>query len=288
MKNGSIDVIARKIAGALLIACLIIGGLLSEAAAAETSVAPDLPAAGTEPFHPGERLTYTLRWEFINAGEATLEVLPDDMLDGRPVRHFALTARSNSLLDKLYKVRDRIDAYTDLTLSRSVLYRKKQKEGRHERDIVVRFDWKEQTAVYANFGSPRDPVALMPGAFDPLSAFYFVRAVGLEPGKAVERPVTDGKKCVLGRVEVLGRETIRVNGRAYDTYRLEPDLRHVGGVFEKSRDAKIELWVSADHRHIPIRIKSKVVVGSFVGEIISDSGAVGPDRIQGGRIGVKR
>ena len=288
MKNGSIDVFAMKILGVFLIVCLIIGGILSEAAVVDTAISPDSAVPGTEPFHTGERLTYTLRWEFINAGEATLEVLPDETLDGRPVRHFVLTARSNSFLDKIYKVRNRIDAYADLSLSRSVLYRKKEKEGRHERDVVVRFDWKEQTVVYANFGSPRDPVPLMPGAFDPLSAFYFVRAVGLAPGKTLERPVTDGKKCVLGRVEVLERETIRVNGRAYDTYRLEPDLRHVGGVFEKSRDAKIELWVSADHRHIPIRIKSKVAVGSFVGEIISDSEAVGPDRIQGGRIGGKR
>jgi hypothetical protein len=40
-------------------------------------------------------------------------------------------------------------------------------------------------------------------------------------------------------------------------------------VFEKSKDAEIELWVSADKRRVPLRIKSKVIVGSFVGELIS-------------------
>jgi len=48
---------------------------------------------------------------------------------------------------------------------------------------------------------------------------------------------------------------------------LEPNLKDIGGVFEKSKDAKISIWVTADHRRIPVMIKSKVIVGSFVGEL---------------------
>lgn len=260
----------RASAGALL----ALGCMMGRVAAAEA------PPEGRAAFQHGERLVYALKWEFISAGEATLEVLPDASLEGRSVRRFVLTARTNSVLDKIYKVRNRIESFADLSMNHSVLYQKKQREGRHERDIVVRFDWRRQKAVYANFGSPRDPVALMPGAFDPLAAFYFVRTVFLEPGKVIDRPVTDGKKCVVGRVKVQGRETIRVNGRNYDTYRLDPDIKDVGGVFSKSRNAGIELWVSADHRRIPVRIKSRVAVGSFVGELISDSGAAAPDPIR--------
>jgi len=255
----------------IVVVFLISVQLLAGALAPDTAVGSDPSSTEMISFFPGERLTYALRWEFIAAGEATLEVLPHGVMDGRPVRHFALTVRSNSVLDKIYKVRDRIDAYTDMTLSRSVLYEKKQKEGRRERDIVVRFDLEKQTAVYTNFGRSKLPVALLPGTFDPLSAFFFVRASGLASGKVIERPVSDGKKCVRGRVEVLERETIWVNGRAYETFRLEPELMHVGGVFEKSPNAKIELWVSADRRHIPIRIRSRVAVGRFVGELVSDS-----------------
>ena len=61
-------------------------------------------------------------------------------------------------------------------------------------------------------------------------------------------------------------------GKTYDTYLIEPDLEHVGGVFEKSEDAIIQLWVTADKRRIPVQIKSEVVVGSFVGELVSDTG----------------
>lgn len=255
-------------------ALLTLGCLTGPVAAA------GLPPEGRAAFQPGERLVYALKWEFITAGEATLEVLPDASLEGRSVRRFLLTARTNSVLDKLYKVRNRIESFTDPSLDHSVLYLKNQREGRHERDIVVRFDWHRKTAVYTNFGNPRDPVGLLPGAFDPLGAFFFVRTARLEPGAVIQRPITDGKKCVLGRVRVIGRETIRVNGRDYDTYRLDPDLRHVGGVFSKSRNARIDLWVSADHRRVPVRIKSRVAVGSFVGELLFDSGAAAPGPVQ--------
>jgi len=256
----------------VLTAGLAACALLSIAVAADITAERAPVLNGVNAFGPGERLTYVLKWEFIHAGTATLAVLPDEIAGGRPVRHFRLTAETNRVLDKIYKVRDRIDAYTDLALNHSVLYRKIQREGRHERDVVVRFDWENQTAVYTNFGNPRDPVSLMPGAFDPLSAFYFVRAADLNINQVIERPVTDGKTCVKGRVAVLAREVIRVNGKDYDTYRISPDIKHVGGVFEKSKNARIELWISADHRHIPVRIKSRVAVGSFVGELVSDAG----------------
>ncbi len=50
------------------------------------------------------------------------------------------------------------------------------------------------------------------------------------------------------------------------------ELKHIGGVFEKSKNAEIKVWVTADTRRIPVKIKSKVVVGSFIGELISDAG----------------
>jgi hypothetical protein len=50
---------------------------------------------------------------------------------------------------------------------------------------------------------------------------------------------------------------------------VEPNLEHIGGVFKKSKDAKLKIWVTADSRRIPVKIKSKVAVGSFVGELMS-------------------
>jgi hypothetical protein len=53
---------------------------------------------------------------------------------------------------------------------------------------------------------------------------------------------------------------------------VEPDLKHVGGVFKKSKNAKLRIWVTADARRIPVKIESEVIVGSFVGELVSAEG----------------
>jgi hypothetical protein len=50
---------------------------------------------------------------------------------------------------------------------------------------------------------------------------------------------------------------------------VEPELRYIGGVFEKSKDAELNVWVTADEQRLPVKIKSKVIIGSFVAELIS-------------------
>ncbi|MFP4348038.1 MAG: DUF3108 domain-containing protein [Thermodesulfobacteriota bacterium] len=232
-------------------------------------IAVSSPEDGTRPFHPGEKLTYELRWEFIPAGHATLEVLPMTTVEGTPAFHFTAKAKSNRFVDTFYKVRDHVQGFTDSGMDRSLLYKKKQREGGHKRDIVVNFDWQNRTARYVNFDKAKDPISILPGTFDPISAFYFVRLFDLKEGMVLQRPITDGKKNVIGRVAVVKRETIQVSGREYDTFLLKPELEHVGGVFEKSENAEIRLWVTADSRRLLVRIESEVIVGSFVGDLVS-------------------
>ena len=221
------------------------------------------------PFAPGEKLTFQLRWGVVPAGQATLEVHPPEMIDGQPAHHFVLTARTNRFVDVFYKVRQRIDAYADVQMNRSLLYKELHTVHRKQRDAEIRFDWENLQAQYVNFGKAKAPIDIHPGAFDPLSVFYYSRL--FDPGRRalLERPVTDGKKCVIGRAAIVGRERIEVEGERYDTYLVEPELKEVGGVFEKSRDARIRIWVTADKRRIPVRIRSKVVIGSFTGDLVS-------------------
>jgi hypothetical protein len=231
------------------------------------------PAAGIDDaaaaFRPGERLTFALRWTVIPAGEAVLEVMPIEHMAGQDAYHFVLTARSNAFVDAFYTIRDRIDAWTGKDMQQSLLYRKKQHEGRTQRDITVSFDWHAMTAQYVNRGDVHDPITISDGTMDPLSIFYWSRTVRLNVGNRIQRSVTDGKKHVLGFADVIRRERINVPAGTFETFLIEPDLTHVGGVFEKSPDARIQLWVSADSRRLPVKLKSKVVVGSFTGELVS-------------------
>nr|WP_320115869.1 DUF3108 domain-containing protein [uncultured Desulfuromonas sp.] len=225
---------------------------------------PALAAA----YQRGEVLHYVLKWGAIPAGKATLSVEPLESVDGTLCHHFVLQARSNKALDLIFKVRDRIDAFAEYGLPRSRLYFKKQQEGRHKRDVVVRFDWQQGTATYRNRDKVKKPIELLPGSLDPLSAFYALRSERLVVGEALLLAVTDGKKNVLGEARVIRKEPITVAGRTYPTILIEPDLKQVGGVFKKSKNAAIQVWLTDDDRRLPVRLKSKVYIGSFVAELI--------------------
>ncbi len=228
------------------------------------------PAATADvPFLPGEKLTFLLKWQFVPAGEAVMEVQPIKTIDGVSAYHFVLTAQSYPFFDMFYKVRDRIDGFADIDMTHSLLYKKKQREGDYRKQVVVSFDWKQHQARYSNFDKKKKTISVLPGSFDPLSVFYWSRFQDLRENTIISRPVSDGRRSVIGRAKVVRRETIKIKDKSYDTYLLEPELKHVRGVFRKSKNAKLEIWVTADERRLPVRIKSKVAVGSFIGELVS-------------------
>ncbi|MBW2107540.1 MAG: DUF3108 domain-containing protein [Deltaproteobacteria bacterium] len=224
------------------------------------------------PFQIGERLDYSLKWGFIPVGVAVFEVLDGSSVTGIPSYLFRLTVRSHPVIDLIYKVRDHIESYVDRSMTHSLLYRKKQQEGRHKRDIEVRFDWKRSRAYRYNKGRYETRVDVPAGTFDPLGVFYAFRLNPISDGLVVETPVTDGKKAVIATARVVRREPVSLHKKTFDTYLVEPDLKHVGGVFEKSKDAKLQVWVTADFRRIVVALKSKVVVGHFSGELTSAPG----------------
>ena len=229
----------------------------------DTKTKPEIP------FAPGEKLVFELRWAVVPAGKAVLEVMPMKTIGGSAAYHFRMTAESNSFVDLFYKVRDRIDSFVAADMSRSIHYRQKQREGSSKRNIKVHFDWDNSTAQYSDGRKTKNAIDILPGTFDPLSVFYYSRLAEFEPNGTIKCPISDGKKLITGSAKIVRKETIEVPGGTFETYLIEPDLKDIGGVFKKSKDAKIQLWVTADERRLPVKIASKVSVGSFVGELMT-------------------
>lgn len=221
------------------------------------------------PFKPGETLTYNLRWKFIHAGSAVFTVRPTTEVDGMPACHFVLTVRSSPFLDLFYKVRDRVEAYTDFNVTRSLLYKNEQREGSYSRDVTVTFDWGSETAQFENRGEKKDPIFVYPGTFDPLSITYYIRLQELVPGKVLMAPVTDGKKVVIGRLRVIDRQQVKVPAGKFETFLVEPEVKHLGGVFKRSETASVQIWLTSDPRRIPVKVSGKSGLGSFAAVLVS-------------------
>lgn len=216
------------------------------------------------PFQVGEYLLFHIYWGFIKVGETVMEVLPNTTVDGRSARHFRLKTRTTPLIDMIYKVRSEIEGFTNMEMTRSVLYKKKHLEGSKYRDVEVAFDWKNHKAIYLSSGKLEKTTQIFPGTLDPLGILYHFRTINYGGATEFQRPVTDGKKCIVGRLSLVGMERIKIDGVSYDTYVMQPQMNDIEGFFEENPDAQITLWFKTDHTVMPVKIKIEVLIGSIV------------------------
>ena len=149
-----------------------------------------------------------------------------------------------------------------LDMTHALLYTECKQKRFTTKNVSILFDWKSNTAITAK-DEKKQTVDLKPGSFDPLSIFYFFRMQELREGLELSRHVADRKRCVQGVAHVRGRQTVHSNGQQWDTWLVEPDLSQIKHVFEKNPDARLQIWVTADERRIPVKLKSKIAVGSY-------------------------
>lgn len=220
------------------------------------------------PFGPGERLEYTIKWTMFHAADAVLEVMPDTEMKGVPARYFKAKAKSASWIDNIYKVRDTLEAWTNLDVTHSLRYKKDQNEGSYHKKVDLIFDKVTNHTHRYSRGKYSKSLAQPVDVFDPMSILFAFRKEALHEGMHFVANVTDGKKSVKSEAFVEGQERVKTEAGKFDTFRVRLDIKHLSGVFKKSKDASITVWFTADDRRIPVKVKSKVVVGHFTMELV--------------------
>lgn len=226
-------------------------------------------AAKDLPFKQGERMVYQAKWGIVAAGQSVIEILPDESVDGIRSWHFAMTTTTNAALDLFYKVREHKESFMDLSLQRTLLYKEKE-EGNHPRDVVVTYDWPKASVTRYENGNRGDTISVPSGTIDPLGLFFYIRMNRLKPGQVLEFPVTDGKKYWNAKATVVRRESLTINGKTHDTLLVIPDMKRLEDVFkQKDEQPDLKIWFSADEKQVPVRIESKVIIGTFVFELVS-------------------
>jgi len=222
------------------------------------------------PFAPGEKVVMRVGYGAIKAGRATLEVQPGTHA-GQPVLEFVSEAKSEGFFAWLFRFRvnDRTVARFDPLSGCSLRIEKHLREGKAERDQVVEFD-PRGSATIEDRKVAQKQFTLEACTLDVLSAFYVTRWRGVREGGQLELPVFDnGKHYRLG-VRFLGREKLDLPaplGRGVKTIMVEPQLVQGTGLFVKR--GRLTIWLTDDARRIPVRLRSKVAIGSVSAELES-------------------
>jgi hypothetical protein len=226
------------------------------------------------PFHVGEKLKYNGRWGIIPAGELTLEVLPLETLNGVESYHFVMITKTSKVVDLVYKIRERQDSYVDSGMTHSVFYKKKT-ESEHPRDENIKFDWENLKATYTNFGEMRRPINISPGTVDPLGLFYVLRHQNLKENSEIIVPMTDGNLNIEVRAIVGKRSKVEIGEKTYDTIEITPNMNMLDKldkdkVVKKSDNPQLKIWVTADEKKIPVKIRTKVGIITFDFDFVPD------------------
>lgn len=106
---------------------------------------------------------------------------------------------------------------------------------------------------------------IMPFVQDMLSVLYVTRVSHLEVGSELPIAVnTKGKNWELV-VKVVKKQRIKVPAGKFDCIVVEPHM--VGeGLFDAK--GRIWVWMTDDKRHLPVKMKSKIAVGSITAELV--------------------
>ena len=160
-------------------------------------------------------------------------------------------------------MRDEIDTYMDSSTFRSIKFRKKLREGRYSYDYSVEFDSDKMQAVSITSKGSRT-VDIPDFTLDILSAMYYMRTLNLEVGKTQTVNVLDNDKLYPLDLKIIRKERVEVRAGMFDCLLVEPMLKS-GGLFKN--EGKISVWVTDDHRKIPVLIKSRAIIGSIVVEL---------------------
>jgi hypothetical protein len=207
----------------------------------------------------------------LSAGSGSLRVLASER-GGRGMLQFVAEAKSQGFFAWLlrFRVDDRTDAWFDLASGCSLGIEKHLREGRAVRDQVVTLDPDSGVASVTDPRIEQQRFEVGACALDVLSAFFVLRARGVSEKEPLLLPLFDNGKRYLLRVEWLGRETIDLPapfGRKTRTIVVEPQLAEGTGLFVK--EGRLKIWLTDDERHVPVRMRTKVAIGSVAGELES-------------------
>lgn len=213
-------------------------------------------------FGPGERLEFSVEYGIIKAGTAIMSITGPEEYEGLLAYRISATARSNPAFSTFFRVADTNEALLDIVQFHTLRFFKDLNEGDFSFQEEVLFD---QEAGLVSYPGESDPalacMEIPPHALDVLSCLYFARTLPLEVGETyyIDSHIDNDNYAL--EVTVYEGERIRVPAGEFDCILVKPGLRSQG-IFDQQ--GEIWVWLTDDERHMPVLMRSAIVIGEIV------------------------
>ncbi|MGE5365006.1 MAG: DUF3108 domain-containing protein [Bacteroidota bacterium] len=260
----------------VLLSLIMALALMPALFAADPSAGKTEPAADefrkleNQAFGVGEKLTFDVKYGFVKAGVATMSIPKLKKISGRDALHITFNVASVSSFDWVYKVRDRYETYLDYHGLFPWRFEQHIREGGYSRDFSAYFDQRNGKAKTSE-GEYKIPQYVN----DIVSAFYLARTFDYSKMKKGERiHLQNFYKDKVYPLDVLyhGKENVEVAAGKFECIVVEP-LVEEGGLFKS--DGSILVWLTNDRLKVPVKVKTKVIIGSIDAELTAYEGLQG-------------
>jgi hypothetical protein len=218
-------------------------------------------------FQEGEKLVYDVNFGFITAGIAEMAIPKIKRISGRDAYHITFKVNSVPSFDPFFKVRDRYETYMDAEGLFPWRFGQHVREGNYKRDFSAFFDQRRGKAK-----TKKGTYDIPKYTHDIVSAFYFARTIDydtLEIGDKIRLQNFFKDKVHPLDVVYHGKETIDVAAGKFECLIIEPLVKE-GGLFKS--EGSIFIWLSDDDLKIPVKVRTKVIIGSIDAELKSYEG----------------
>ncbi len=230
---------------------------------------PTIPAEG-QPLPVGklnyplnctkEMFSFDIYWLGVYVGKATMEAVND-------AGTLKITSQVHSapLISTFYKVED----YAESRIVRGMPshFRIKQHEGRYRSDKETIFDADAGRVIFMNYlkGTRTEHDIAEGVLWDVISGFYYLRTQFFEIGKTVYVDIFDSNKILKAEVDVIKKDKVNMAGKGdVGAVVVKPVLKS-DGLFQHKGD--ILIWLTDDESRIPVRVETKVPIGTVVAEL---------------------
>lgn len=212
------------------------------------------------------RLEYRVAWNGIPAGSGVVSIAAGNDA-GRDTVAVSAQASTNAFVSLFWSFRGALET-TMLADGPAPLrfdYRRDLNGRPHA--TTIDFDGAHAHGVYEHSGERRE--ADLFDVVDPVTAVFRARASDARPGDALWHDVWTGEVRYLVRLDIVARETVEVPAGRFAALRVVPHLWRIEGrPAPDTRLRRATIWVTDDAQHVPLRIRSKVFVGSVSVDLV--------------------
>lgn len=180
-------------------------------------------------------------------------------------QHVISTAVSAGVVNALYKVNDRFEAFFDPHSFCSLRVVKHVEEGSRSRDSDLHFDYAQGKSIMdeknLKTGEQKHTENDIPGCVsDVITGFYYIASLPLQVGNTNTFTINDGGKTTEVTARVEGREQVKVPQGTFQTVRVK--IEAISGALKGK--GTVWAWFTDDGIHTPVQMRSKLGWGTLL------------------------